>query len=118
MRPLKPFALRLGGLIAAVFGAVFFGAHTGTTAPAPVKGLLPDLQSKRVTQSTDIVVSRDTKPDDKTPQPQPHFPAHDFSSDDTLRVSRDLYAQPAPKVAGRLSDQRLRLLIGTVELRI
>jgi hypothetical protein len=118
MRPLKPFALRLGGLIAAVFGAVFFGAHTGTTVPAPVKGLLPDLQSKRVTQSTEVVVNRDAKPDDKTPEPQPHFPAQDFSSADTLQVARDLYSRHAPKVAERLSDQRLRLLIGTVELRI
>ena len=118
MRPLKPFALRLGGLIAAVVGAVFFGAHPGKAASAPVKGLHPDLQSKPVTTSTDLVVGRDAKPADKTPQPQLHFSLSEFSSDETLRVPRpgsctDLIIPPE-----RSSDERLRLLIGTVELRI
>jgi hypothetical protein len=118
MRPLKPLALRLGGLIAAVFGAVFFGAHTGTAPVAPAKSLLPDLQSKRVTTSTEVAVSRPAKSADEAPQPQSHFPFQGISGHQTPGIAWTLHSERAPTAAAGPSDQRMRLLIGVVELRI
>jgi hypothetical protein len=117
MRPLKPFALRLGGLIAAVFGAVFIGAHAGTSPAAPAKGLLPDLQSKRIA-SDGITVSRLASADNEAPRSLPHFPFHGFSADETPQVAHVLHSARGAAAPERLSDQRLRLLVGVVELRI
>ena len=117
MRPLKPFAIALGGLIAAVFGAVFFGAPTGAAPAAPTNGLRADLQSKSVAPATDIAVVRDAKPEGKGP-PQPYFPFQTFSPGETIRLTRAVLAQRIPGARERLNDQRLQLLIGVVELRI
>jgi hypothetical protein len=117
MRSLKPYTVALGGLIAAVFGALFFGVHSGNARTTLTTGVRPDVQSKSVTPAPSIVVSRDTTLEDKTPLP-PLLPFLRLSTGDDFRQSnapRYLALRGAKK---RLSDQRLLLLVGVVELRI
>ncbi len=121
MRPLKPYVLALGGFVAAVFGAIFLGAHGSAGLPTPATAPQPDLQqAKRITPSADLIASRETKPARKTPAPQPTFPTQDFSRADALTMARshDFVAALLPRALERLDDQRLELLVGVVELRI
>ncbi len=121
MRPLKPYIVAFGGLIAAVFSALFLGAHAGVRLPIPASAPQPDLQAaRRVAAPAEITANRDASSDRKTPTPQPFFPAAGFSRSETLTSApqRDLCFQPALRARERLSDERLHLLVGTVELRI
>jgi hypothetical protein len=117
MRPLKPYTVALGGLIAAVFGALFFGVHGGNAPTTLTTGVRPDVQSKSVATAPSSVVSRDTTLEYKAPLP-PLLPFLQFSASDDARRSnapRCLVLRGATK---RLSDQRRLLLVGVVELRI
>jgi hypothetical protein len=121
MRPLKPYVLALGGLIAAVFSAVFLGGqHAAARSIIPTTSPQPDLQAKRPAAPVDVVAGRDGKLARKTPDPQPAFPAADFASDGVASVSvppsLEFSARPMPRE--RFADQRPLLLVGTVELRI
>jgi hypothetical protein len=118
MRPIKPFAVALGGLIAAVFGAAFFGAHTGGTPAGPANGLRADLQSKSVASTTNVVVSPDAKPEGKAPKSQPHFPFQGLVRNEIPGLFDALRFQTLRGTCERLVDQRPLLLVGVVELRI
>src|SRR5436190_19670352 len=100
MRPLKPFALRLGGLIAAVLGSVFFGAQAEIAPTAPAKTQLPDLQSTRTPPPTESVVTRNAKADDTAPHLPPVFPFAGLSTAETPPLAAAFYlahATRAPK---------------------
>jgi hypothetical protein len=117
MRPLKPYAIALGGLIASVFGALFFGIHPSASPAVPTNGVRANLQPKSVAPATDIVVNRDAAPEGKAP-PRPEFVFLDFARSETHRLTRIFFSLALPGFRERLIDQRLRLLIGIVELRI
>jgi len=118
MRPLKPYLVAMSGLIAAVFSAVFSFAPIRATSAVPTPATQPDLQSKSVVPSNEVLASRDAKAANKTPAPQPYFPAGDFSSNDILRSAPDFTALPQVRVPERIVDRRSLLLVGVVELRI
>ena len=118
MRPLKPYLMAVGGLITALFSAVFLGAHPGPITAAPVTTPQPDLQSKSVVPRSELLASRDAKPADKTPAPQLDSPTVDFPESETLRSAPEPNASAPQTVSERIIDRRALSLVGIVELRI
>jgi hypothetical protein len=100
-----------------VFSALFFGVHPGASPATTTNGVRADLQPKSVAPATDIAVSRDAGPEGKAP-PRPEFVFLDFARSETHRLTHAVLSPALPGFRERLSDQRLRLLIGVVELRI
>ena len=118
MRPLKPYLMAVGGLITALFSAVFLGAHPGPTTTVPVTTPQPDLQSKSAGARSEVVASRDAKPANKTPAPQLHSPTADFPGSETLRSATEFSASVQRTASERIVDRRAISLVGVVELRI
>src|SRR5688500_17093036 len=117
MRPLKPYLMAVGGLITALFSAVFLGAHPGPTTAAPVTTPQPDLQSKSVVPRGEVLASRDAKPAN-TQAPQLDSPTVDFPESETLRSAPEFWASVPRTVSERIIDRRALSLVGIVELRI
>ena len=118
MRPLKPYLMAVGGLITALFSAVFLGAHPGPANAAPATTQQPDLQSKSVVPRSEIFASRDAKPADKIPASQLDSPTVDFPGSETLRSVPAFSATVPRPMSERLVDRRALSLVGIVELRI
>ena len=117
MRSLKPYVLALGGFLAAVLGIFFSGVPSVATA-APVSGTNPDLQSKRVATSAEVVANREAKPAGKTPVPDSHPALDGDASGEPLRLRNAWMLCSRPIPSARIIDVRELLLVGVIELRI
>src|SRR5688500_2968430 len=118
MRPLKPYLIAVGGLITALFSAVFVGAHPGLRTAVPVTTPQPDLQSKTVASTHEVGASRDARLANQTPAPPLQSPTADFSASEPLRLANEFSASMQRRVFERIVDRRALSLVGVVELRI
>ena len=118
MRPLKPYLLAVGGLIAAVFSTVFLGTPARTVAAVPTTAPQPDLQSKSLAPSNELLASREARPANKTPAPQPHSASPEFSRGAAFSFAPEFATLQPAAIIERLVDRRALLLVGVIELRI
>ncbi len=120
MRPLKPYLLALGGIIAAVFSAVVTGAHSAVRLAAPTAAPQPDLQATRPAPVSVLASGTETQTDRQAPAPLPKLPVSNRPRDESCCAapSWPLLVVSGPPVRPRLLDQRELLLVGVIELRI
>jgi hypothetical protein len=118
MRPLKPYLIAVGGLITALFSAIFVGAHPGLRTAVPVTTPQPDLQSKTVVSTHEVGASRDARLASQTPPPPLQSQTADFPGSETRRLAHEFSASMPWTVFERMADRRALSLVGVVELRI